>query len=246
MPNISGVALSRAARTTQACVLWLSLASACGGDALRPHDASVAEDASDADAQIANSDAADSAPLGDAASEEPACDSPSARLGVDYFERFGDGLDSNCDGEDDPAFHEKPCSCDWLDPTDAPSVGRCGDGFNPRDAQHALATASLDPGSCPLADLKIAFAVQCTSDCFGVPIYVSVANVGGARSGPARIALVGSFRHGRPNGSLEIEPLEPGQVTPLMDITATGDYRIEVETDEEECERGNNSVAVDA
>lgn len=225
-----------------ACAALFFVVAACG-DSPRLRDAQALPDE---EGDAASLDAGE--PVDDGATRIDAlCDSPSARLGVSYFERFGDGVDSNCDGDDDPRFDAKPCSCDWLDPARAPGVANCGDGFNPRDAHDALADASVGAPTCAaLPDLAVVFPLQCTDDCFGVPIYVSIANLGGARSGPARIRLVGSFRNDMPSGSLKIEPLDPGQLTPLMDIGATGHYRIAVETDEEQCGSDNDAIEVDA
>jgi hypothetical protein len=233
---------SPGARSKLARATALACVAACA-DSSQPRDAQTP---SDEPGDAAVQDAAER--VDDAATHiDPVCDSPSARLGVNYFERFGDGVDSNCDGDDDPRFAEEPCSCDWLDAARAPGVIKCGDGFNPRDAHDALANADVGSPTCATRpDLAVVFPVQCTNDCFGVPIYVSIANLGGVRSGPARIRLVGSFRNDMPSGSLKIEPLDPGQFTPLMDVSATGHYRIAVEADEEQCSRDNDAIEVDA
>ena len=218
-------------------------------EARGPRDSGVPVDAA-TDASEAEHDAPDlphDARQSDASGADAACDSESARLGVSYFERFGDHVDSNCDGDDDPAVNHEPCSCAWLAPSGMPEVTLCGVGYNPEDAQAALRSAQLGPAACAgLPDLKLAFVVQCTSQCSGVPIFVSVANVGGTRSGPARLRLIGQFRNDEPRGALAIEPLEPGQFTPLMDILATGTYRITVETDAAQCDEANDAVEVNA
>lgn len=229
--------------------LTLVLVSACAKSS-RPHspaDAGPPLDASE-DALVEPTDAEIEAAAADVgAGIDAGCDSASARIGVNYFERFSDGIDSNCDGIDDPAVNHEPCSCDWLDPQGMPPVNRCGTGFDPSAAQVAVASATLGPARCAtLPDLQLSFVVQCVSSCSGVPIFFSVANVGGVRSAPAKLRLVGNFRQGQPSDALAIEPLEPGQHTPLMDLLATGDYSIVIETSQEQCRRENDALPVDA
>ena len=194
--------------------------------------------------------------MSDGATEGPApgatifgadCDPEDPQRDVNFYERFSDGVDSNCDDQDDPVTHDEPCSCDWLALPGMPEVSHCGKGFEPAVANAAVATAELDAGNCPaLPDLTLSFVVQCKSLCFGAPIYFSVANVGGVRSAPATVRLVGSFRAGPPRTPLEIEPLEPGQHTALIEVFATGLYRIVVETTGEQCSSDNDQVSIDA
>jgi hypothetical protein len=176
------------------------------------------------------------------------CDPEDPQRAPGFYERFADGIDSNCDGQDDPAPSHDPCTCDWLSAGDNPQVqSSCATHFNPLEAQQAVMAAAPAPPRCAdLPDLALSFVVQCKSDCFGVPIYFSVANLGGARSAPATVRVLGYFRHRPPAIPLTIEALAPGEHTSLIDMPATGDVRLVLETSDEQCSTENDELALDA
>jgi hypothetical protein len=227
---------------------FAALLLACSEESELPKDASARDAAASDDAAAESSDAAGDAADPDAAHVfEADCDPEDPQREDGFYERFADGIDSNCDGRDDPAMVSAPCSCDWLESAGMPEVSRCGAGFDPAAAQLAVSSATLGVASCAmLPDLAISFVAQCKSECAGVPIYFSVANLGGARSAPATVSLDGSFRSGPSRTPLAIEPLEPGQHTALIDVLATGAYRIVVATSGEQCSTDNDAVSVDA
>jgi len=254
-----GAEPARGAATLIACT-WLVLG--CNADDAA-HDAGLPLRARTPSAQAADAGGADGcAPVrfyrdrdgdGIGAGAETLCTNESLPAGYAFLdgdcddtdplrrpfstERFGDGIDSNCDGMDDARVVSLPCSCHFRPEAAMPDVTTaCSEGFEPAQANAAVANAALGAGTCgDLPDLAFAFVAQCNSDCYEGPIYVSIANVGGRRSAAA-VAQLGNAP------AVSIEALDPGERTSLIAVEESRELPLSITSDDEECSKDNNAL----
>jgi hypothetical protein len=175
------------------------------------------------------------------------CDDDDAQRGRDFYERFGDSIDSSCNGEDDPTTMLRPCLCQWHAASSLLDVQTdCDEGyFNLEEALPSLRDVPVGDAKCHgHVELVIAHVVQCHSICSDGPVYFMISNVGDKRSLPARVTLTGSFRLSPPEAPLIIEPLDPGEHTALIETTATGEFTLAVQSDDDECNELDNSLSL--
>jgi Putative metal-binding motif len=163
------------------------------------------------------------------------------------YERFGDGIDSDCDEVDDPTLATEPCSCAWLAaPASLQVETACEQGFDPEAAAAALATLDLaDPTCDRSADLALELAAQCASECSTGPVYFAVANRGSSPSTETVVSIEGKFRASPPRVPLLISALAPGARSALIEVQATGGFTIRVEPQPDECRLDDNELALD-
>jgi hypothetical protein len=153
------------------------------------------------------------------------CDDTDSSIMPDAPEQFSDGIDSNCDGDDDPEDCSQPVVCACAKLTDPPDV-------------------EMHPDCPGQPDIYPAEVFLC--DACGRPqlVYVVLANRGAAPSA-AGVEVLITASEPVPPYVLEI-PLAPGETTqPLMldSRFSLGEVFVSVQVPgDAECETNNNSA----
>ncbi len=145
------------------------------------------------------------------------CNDADSSVSPGVPEQWNDGIDSDCDGEEDP--HD--CSADEFDTTPLEIDSNCGD----------------------LADLFVVRTFGCLPMCGSETPYVVVGNRGGSRI-DGRVTLTSRFDFSGAESTSVPLTLEPGERSNPLALPSNGiglfDFDIELESASPECDLENN------
>lgn len=144
-------------------------------------------------------------------------ENPSVSPGVP--EQWLDGVDSDCNGEEDP----NDCSADEFDSS----------------------TSEVDPNCADLPDLFVVRTFGCLPMCGSETPYVVLGNRGGGRI-DGRVTLISTSDYSGDHGTTVSLTLDPGEHSNPLALPSTGiigrfDFRVELESAAPECDLSNNT-----